>query len=79
MYAIRWKCRTQKISICVPSHNAVRLYLRNVSTIGKQLFKQQYVLQMSPQSVPASLNDFHVLAALLHGSQVVGVSQTLQH
>jgi len=28
---------------------------------------------------PANFNDFRVLAALLHGSQVVGVSQTLRH
>jgi len=28
---------------------------------------------------PANFNGFHVLAALLHGSQVVGVSQTLRH
>jgi len=27
---------------------------------------------------PANFNGFRVLAALLHGSQVVGVSQTLQ-
>jgi len=28
---------------------------------------------------PANFNSFHILAALLHGSQVMGVSQTLQH
>ena len=28
---------------------------------------------------PANLNGFRLLAALLHGSQVVGVSQTLRH
>jgi len=28
---------------------------------------------------PANFNGFLVLAALLHGSQVVGISQTLQH
>ena len=28
---------------------------------------------------PANFNGFRVLAALLHGSQVVGVSQTLRH
>jgi len=27
---------------------------------------------------PANLNGFHVLAALLHGTLVVGVSQTLR-
>jgi len=29
--------------------------------------------------IPADFNGFRVLAALLHSSQVVGVSQTLQH
>jgi len=29
--------------------------------------------------IPANFNGFRVLAALLHGSQVVGVSQTLRH
>ena len=28
---------------------------------------------------PANFNGFHVLAALLHGTVVVGVSQTLWH
>jgi len=28
---------------------------------------------------PANFNGFRVLAALLHGIQAVGVSQTLQH
>ena len=28
---------------------------------------------------PANFNAFHVLAALLHGSQVVSVTQTLRH
>ena len=27
---------------------------------------------------PANFNGFHVLAALLHGSQIVGMSQTLR-
>ena len=60
----------------------------------KKLVKRQYVLQMSPQygefgplaaeigpvvwGTPANFKGFRVLAALLHGSQVVGVSQTLR-
>ena len=28
---------------------------------------------------PANFNEFHVLAALLHGTLVVGVSETLWH
>jgi len=58
------------------------------------LVKQQYVLQMSPQygelrptsgrdrsnslRHAANFNGFPVLVALLHGSPVVGVSQTLR-
>ena len=61
----------------------------------KKLVKQQYLLHIFPQygengllvaeiglvvrGTPANFNGFRVLAALLHGSQVVGVSQTLQH
>ena len=59
----------------------------------KNLFKQQYLLQMFPQygelrptngwDLFTSLghpifNEFRVLAALLHGTLVVGVSQTLR-
>jgi len=80
---------------------AIFSQLRHISTFGKkELVKQQYVLQMSPQyglhnmvnfgllaadirwrvwGSPANLNGFRVLPALLHGSQVVGVSQTLRH
>ena len=36
-----------KIAIWAPSHNFVRL--RHVSTIGKKLVKQQYVIDMSAQ------------------------------
>ena len=60
----------------------------------KKCVKQQYVLQMSHNmtnfgplaaqiglpvwGIPANFNGFRVLAALLHGSEVVGVSQTLR-
>jgi len=58
----------------------------------KKLVKQQYLLQMSSQygelrptsdpvvwGTPANFNGFRVLAALLHGSQVVvSVSETLR-
>jgi len=30
-------------------------------------------------STPANFNGFRILAALLHGSQVVSVSETLRH
>ena len=29
LHAARWKCKTQKIAICTPSHNFVEIYLRN--------------------------------------------------
>jgi len=167
LHAARWKCRTQKnrhlrtiLQLC----QAISLQLLHISTIGKKLVKQQFLLQMSPQygelgllaqgcnrvfkvgvqflglgysteqntdDIPsfvdcsllhngnhtlhqkswgvlskfwgsgppptsgcalvlaaeigpvvrgttANFNGFHVLAALLHHSQVVGVSQTLR-
>jgi len=62
--------------------------------LEKKLVKQQYLLQMSLQygelgpvtaeidwrvwGIPSYFNGYRVLAALLHGSQVVGVSQTLR-
>jgi len=74
---------------------AISSQLRHVSTIGKKLVKQQYLHHMSPQhrelgllaseivsflwGTPADFNGFRVLAALLHNTLVVGVSQTLQH
>ena len=60
----------------------------------KKLVKQQYLLYMSPQygelgplaaeivslvwGTPGNFNGFRVFAALLHGTVVVGVSQTLR-
>ena len=74
---------------------AISSELRYVSTTGKKLFKQQYLLHM-PWSymvnfdlltaeicwrvwgTPANFNGFQILATLLHGTVVVGVSQTLR-
>jgi len=72
---------------------AISWQLRHVSTIGKCV-KQQYLLHTSSQygelrptsgwdrsgslGHPANFNGFRVLAALLHGILVVGVSQTLR-
>ena len=74
---------------------AVSLQLRHLLTIRKELVKQQYLPHMSLQygdfgllaaeivslvwGTPANFNEFHVLAALLHGTLVVGVSETLWH
>ena len=68
--------------------------LRHVLTIGKKSVKEQYHLHMSPQygefgrlaadicwrvwGTRANFNGLRVLAALLHGTLVVGVSQTLR-
>ena len=70
---------------------SISLQLRHVSTIGKQSVKQQYVannmvnfdplaaeIGLPVWGTPANFNRFRVLAALLHGSQVVSVSQTLR-
>ena len=74
---------------------AISSQLRHVSTIGKKLVKQQYLLHTSTQygelgpltaeivslvwGTPANFNGFHVLAALLHDTPVVDVSHTLWH
>jgi len=68
--------------------------LRHVSTIGKKLVKQQNVLHMSAQygelrptsgwdrfvslEHPIKFQCFRVLASLLNGTLVLGVSQTLR-
>jgi len=71
---------------------AISSQLRHVSTIGRTLVKQQisprYLYNMANFGLlaaeicrrvwgtPANFNGFRVLAALLYGSLVVGVSQT---
>ena len=73
---------------------AISLQLRHVSTIEKKFVKQQYLPRMSSQygeqgpltaeirsgiwGTPANFNGFRVLAALLHSTLVVSVSQTLR-
>jgi len=66
-----------------------------MSTIGKKVVKQQYLLQTRRGNMvnfgpltaevgsevwgtPANFNGFRVLAALLHGTLVVAISQTLR-
>jgi len=81
LHAARCKYRTQKVvknrhlgtiaQLC----RAISSQLRHVSTIGKKLVKQQYVLhgplaaEINPVvwGTPANFNVFRVLAALLHG------------
>jgi len=73
---------------------AISSQLRHISTIGKKIVKQQYLLHMPHNMVnfgplaaeiglvvcgtPANFNEFRALAALLHGTPVLGVSQTLR-
>jgi len=84
----------QKIAIWAPSHNLVGLYLRNYGTYRqseKKLLSSNIcphnmvnfgllAAEIGPVvwGTLANFNGFCVLAALLHGSQVVGVSQTLR-
>jgi len=85
------KKNSQKFAICTPSHNFVSLYIfaiRCVSTIRKNLLQCLYnmgnfgalavVIGSLVWGTPGNFNGFRVLAALLHGTLVVGVSQTLQ-
>ena len=82
-----------KIAIWAPSHNFVGLYLRKYGThrqSEKKLVKQQCphnMVNFGPLAAeigllvwgtPGNLNRFRVLAALLDGTLVVGVSQTLR-
>jgi len=73
---------------------AISFQLRHVSTIGKNLLSSNIsstsphnMVNFSPLAaeivslvwgIPANFNGFRVLAALLHGTLVVGVSQTLR-
>ena len=73
---------------------AISSQLRHISTIGKNLLSSYTSSRCSHNIVnfgllaseigpvvcgtPANFNGFRVLAALLHGNQVVGVSQTLR-
>jgi len=80
----------QKIVICAPSHTLLGYSFVTKVCIDnwKKIVKQQYVLHMSPPhgkltaeigsgvwGTPANFNGFCVLAALLHSTLVVGVSQ----
>jgi len=92
LQAACWKYRTQKwckknrhLSTIARICRAISSQLRHVSSIGKKLVKQQYLLQMSLQygellpsdgwdrlaglGHPVLFQRYHVLAALLHGSQ----------
>ena len=73
---------------------AISSQLRHISTIGKKLLSTNIppvcprnmvnfgllVAEIDPVvwGTPANFNAFRVLAALLHGTQVLGVSRTLR-
>jgi len=99
LHAARWKCRTAGPKKLPSGHNAqlcrtISSQLRQVSTIGKKLVKQQChptcphnMVNFWPLaadicwrvwSTPANFNGFRILAALLHSTLVVNVSQTLR-
>jgi len=100
LHVARWKYWTQKwrknrhLGTIPQLCRAISSQLRHVSTIGKKLVKQQYLLHMSPQygelrptsgwdrfwslGHPSYFPRLPRLGALLHSSQVVSVSQTLR-
>jgi len=74
---------------------AISSQIRHVSTVGKKLVKERYLIHICPHDMvnfgplsaeivswvwgtPGNFNWFRVLAALLHGTLVVDVSQTLR-
>ena len=87
--------KSRHLGIIARLCQAISLKLRHVSTIGKNLLSSNIsstcphnVVNFSLLAAeivslvwgtPGNFNGFHVLAALLHGSQVVSVSQALQH
>jgi len=74
---------------------AVSLQLRHVSTIGKNLLSSNTPstcphnmakfsaltaeIGLGVWGTPTNFSGFRILAALLHGTLVVGISQTLRH
>ena len=91
LHAARWKCRPKNhhLGTIAQICRAISSQLKYVSTIGKKLVKQQMSAQnmvnfgplaaeigLPVWGTPANFNSFRVLSALLHSSQVVGVSQT---
>ena len=80
----------QKVDIWAPLHNFVGLYLRNLSTridnrkknlLSSNMSFGPLAAEIGPVvwGTPAHFNGFRVLAALLHRTPVLGVSQTLRH
>jgi len=74
LHAARWKKQDAKkvakncrLGTITPHCRAIFSQLRHISTIGKKLVKQQYVLQMSPQyGELLPTNGWYLLASLGH-------------
>jgi len=98
LHTARWKYRTQKSRHMVTITQlcrAISLQLRHVSTIGKKLVKQQYLLHMCSQygklrptngwdwltslGYPCKFQLVSRLCTITAWHLVVGVSQTLRH
>jgi len=99
LHVARWKYRMQKwCKKLISAHHHTTLsscvsQLRHISTIGKKLVKQQYLLQMSPRygklwptnswdwlaslGYPAHFNGFRILASLLQLRRSLEANQTL--
>ena len=72
LHVARCKYRTQKIAISAPSLNFVGPYPHNMANVGPLTAE----ISLPVWGTTAHFNGFHVLAALLHGTLVMGVSQT---
>jgi len=82
--------KNRHLGIIVQLYRAESSQLRHLLTIGKKLVKQQAPHNMANfgpleaeiccrvWGTPANFNGFRVLAALLHNTLVVGVSQILR-
>jgi len=95
LHAARWNTKNRHLGTIAQLCQAISSQLRHLSTIGKNLLNSNIsstcphnIVNFSPLmaeigsgvwGTPANFNGFCVLAALLHGSLVVGVSQTLRH
>jgi len=86
--------KTRHLGTIAQLRRAISSQIRHVSIIGKKLVKHNIsstcprnMVNFGPLAAeilslvwgtPANFNGFRVLAALLHGTPVVGVSQTLR-
>ena len=90
LHTARWKYSTRKIAKNSPSlhhrttlsgQSEQNLLSSNISRCPPQYGELRPVAEISPVvwGTPANFNGFRFLAALLHSTPVVGVSQTTRH